>query len=122
MLRQTLTHDCETSGQVAFDTFQQRISKLSIQGAMPIAIAHGRRIEARFIGLDGERERSRTLRLLASGDRSSAHIPTPGLKRQRVRVLREAHLGVLDLVWAFLLLLLLLLLALLLVVIRTYVA
>ena len=65
MLRQTLTHDRETSGQVALDEFQQRFRKLRVQDAMPIAIARGKRIEARFVGLDGEHERAGTFRFFA---------------------------------------------------------
>ena len=65
MLRQTLTHDRETPGQVALGDFQQRFRKLRVQGAMPTTVAHGKRTEARFIGLDGEDERAGTFRFLA---------------------------------------------------------
>ena len=104
-LRQRLTHDRETPSEILFDDLQQRIRKLRISSTMLDADAHGKRIVARVLGSDGEDKRTCPFRFLARRDGGRSDGMPPRLEDESVRVLRQAHLRVLDLVESTLLLL-----------------
>ena len=97
-LRESLTHDSETPSEISLDDLQQRIRKLRIKSTMPVAVAHGKRIKARVLGLNGEDESARSFRFLARRDGGRSNGTPLRLKRESVRGLRQAHLRVLDLV------------------------
>ena len=111
-LRESLTRDSETPGEIFFDDLQQRIRKLRIQSTMPVNVAHKNRIKARVLGLNGEDERARSFQFLARRDGDRWNGTPSRMKGESVRVLRQAHLRFLDLIGVLRALLPLLLLAL----------
>ena len=72
---------------------------------MLLAVAHGKRIETRVLGFDGEDERTCPFRFLARRDGGRSDGTPLRLECEIIQVLRQAHLRVLDLVDAALLLL-----------------
>ena len=72
---------------------------------MLVAVAHGNRIEARILGFDGEDERSCPFRFFAQRVSGRPDGPLPRMECESVRVLRQAHLRILQFVEPALLLL-----------------
>ena len=105
-LRKRLTHNRETPSEILIDDLQQRISKLRVQNAMLVAVAHRRRIETRVLGFDGEDECTCPFRFLARQNGGRPDGTLSRLECDSIRVLRHAHLCVRDQVDAALLLLL----------------
>ena len=103
-LRERLTHDRETPGEILFDDLQERTREFRTPRTRLVAVAHGKRIEARILEFYGEDERTSLFRFLARRERGRSNDTPLRLERKSVRVQRQTHLRVVEIVDAALLL------------------